>query len=144
LEGGWVIGRNTTSILNRKNAHERPNNAFISNRKLPQELRQHATDAERLLWRHLRDRQMNGCKFRRQHPYENFILDFVSLEARLVIELDGGQHAEATEADIRRDALLRAAGFRVLRFWNNQMLAETDSVLEAIRIALGEQGCEGV
>ncbi len=99
------------------------------------ELRFNSTDAERLLWRHLRDRRLQGCKFRRQHPVGAFIADFACLDARLVVELDGGQHFElsAQAADLRRTAVLQAAGFAVLRFDNRQVLQETQAVLEAIR-----------
>jgi len=93
-------------------------------------LRKQPTDAERLLWRRLRSEQL-GVKFRRQHPYLNYVLDFVCLERRLVIEVDGGQHLES-EPDAQRDRDLRAAGFTVQRFWNNEVLAQTDAVLERI------------
>jgi adenine-specific DNA-methyltransferase len=97
-------------------------------------LRASASEAEQRLWRHLRNRQMLDCKFRRQHPVGPFIADFASLEAGLVIEIDGGQHfePEAQVADERRTAFLEAAGFRVLRFDNRQVLTETESVLAAI------------
>ncbi len=95
-------------------------------------LRRQSTDAECLLWRHLRDRQLAGLKFRRQHPLGNFIVDFVCLEHLLVIELDGGQHASQQQADAHREALLMGLGYRVLRFWNNEVLGNTEGVLEAI------------
>ena len=79
---------------------------------------------------------MRGLKFRRQHPYGDYILDFVCLEAKLIVELDGSQHFEQAEHDAHRTRFLECAGFRVLRFWNNQVLQETDGVLEAIRLAL--------
>jgi very-short-patch-repair endonuclease len=90
------------------------------------------TDAERRLWLALRGTQMHGLKFRRQHPFENYILDFVCLEAKVVIEVDGGQHAEQSAADERRTVLLHQAGFRVLRFWNSQVLDEFDAVRQKI------------
>ena len=93
------------------------------------------TDAEMRLWQRLRSRQLADCKFRRQHPYLDFVLDFVCLERWLVIEVDGGQHLE-NERDQRRDKRLQEAGFLVLRFWNNQVLQETDAVVEAIWAAL--------
>ena len=93
------------------------------------------TVAEIRLWQRLRSRQLAGCKFRRQHPYLDFVLDFVCLERWLVIEVDGGQHLE-NERDQRRDKRLQEAGFHVLRFWNNQVLQETDAVVEAIWAAL--------
>ena len=99
------------------------------------ELRTHSTDAERLLWHHLRDRRMEGFKFRRQHPVPPFFADFACIEACLVIELDGGQHFEpdAQASDQSRTAVLEQAGFTVLRFDNRQMLQETAAVLTVIR-----------
>ena len=97
------------------------------------ELRNSSTDAERLLWRYLRSSQLEGVKFRRQQPIEAYIVDFVSFDARVVIELDGGQHAENTENDVLRDTCLRANGFVVLRFWNNEVIENTEGVLEVIR-----------
>ncbi|MEN8245794.1 MAG: endonuclease domain-containing protein [Thermodesulfobacteriota bacterium] len=96
-------------------------------------LRHNATQAERTLWRHLRAKQMDGIKFRRQQPIENYIVDLVSFEKRLVIELDGGQHAQHKEKDIQRDRFLVENGFKVLRFWNNEVLSNIDGVLETIR-----------
>ncbi len=89
------------------------------------ELRNNATDAERALWHQLRLWQLEGYKFRRQQPLGRFIVDFVCLEKRVVIELDGGQHAE-------RDAWLRAEGFEVLRFWNNEVLKSIEGIKEEI------------
>jgi len=94
-------------------------------------LRKNATDAERWLWRRLRDCQVAGVKFRRQHPFDGYVLDFVSLERRLIVEVDGGQHGDS-EQDRVRDRRLVSAGFRVLRFWNNQVLEQTDAVVETI------------
>ena len=93
------------------------------------------TDAERKLWRRLRGNQL-GAKFRRQHPYLDFILDFVCLERRLIVEIDGSQHMAATEYDAHRSEALRLAGFRVLRFWSNEALTHTDAVIQAISAAL--------
>ena len=95
-------------------------------------LRRKSTDAERLLWRHLRDRQLAGLKFRRQHPLGNFVGDFVCLEHCLVVEVDGGQHATRQKADADREAGLLRLGYRVLRFWNNEVLGNTVGVLETI------------
>jgi very-short-patch-repair endonuclease len=97
-------------------------------------LRKQPTDAERLLWHRLRAGQL-GVKFRRQHPYLDYVLDFVCIERKLVIEVDGGQHLES-ERDSQRDRDLQAAGFNVLCFWNNEVLGQTDSVLEKIIGAL--------
>ncbi len=93
-------------------------------------LRREMTDAERLLWQHLR-RQQTGIKFRRQFPLGPYILDFVSLDARLNLEIDGGQHAERVEDRIRDD-FVRSQGFRVLRFWNNEVLGNIEGVMEVI------------
>ncbi|SDX97509.1 Very-short-patch-repair endonuclease [Allochromatium warmingii] len=97
------------------------------------ELRNNSTDVERLLWRHLRNRQLEGVKFRRQQPIETYIVDFISFEKKIVIELDGGQHLENREYDQQRDDCLRANGYRVLRFWNNEVIDNIDGVLEVIR-----------
>ena len=96
------------------------------------QLRKNPTDAERLLWQKLRFWQVDGCKFRRQQPLGNFIVDFVCLEKRLIIEVDGGQHAEHVNYDTDRDAWLRNQGFGILRFWNNDVLKKIDSVMEMI------------
>jgi very-short-patch-repair endonuclease len=94
------------------------------------------TDAERSLWRMLRQRQFSGFKFRRQHPVGVFIVDFACMEARLIVEVDGGQHVENAAQDERRTRALSAAGFEVLRFWNHQVLTEQESVGDAIWRAL--------
>ena len=90
------------------------------------------TDAEALMWKMLRSRRIADVKFRRQHPIGRYILDFYCHEKKLCIELDGAQHMEAESYDEQRAAWLKAQGIKVLRFWNNQMLAETESVMEAI------------
>ena len=90
------------------------------------------TDAEKTLWQHLRFRQLDGYKFRRQCPIGSYIVDFVCFERKLIIELDGRQHAEQIVYDSKRTAWFQSEGFQVLRFWNNQVLSETDSVLNAI------------
>ena len=102
--------------------------------KRARELRTAMTDAERALWRMLRDRKL-GARFRRQAPIGPFIADFVCLERRLVLEVDGGQHAE-NEHDLARDAWFRELGDRVLRFWNHEVLGNTAGVSEAIYDAL--------
>ena len=107
-------------------------NTNILQAKLQRRLRNHMTDAESRLWQCLRLGQMGGFKFRRQHPFGNYILDFVCLQAMLVIEVDGAQHGENKKRDEVRTASLSAAGFRVLRFWDNEVLRETESVKEAI------------
>jgi very-short-patch-repair endonuclease len=95
-------------------------------------LRRNPTDAERLLWRHLRLRHFGGYKFRRQRPIGPYIIDFVCLEKRLVIEVDGGQHSEQRSYDARRDAWLKKEGFRVLRFWDQEVLKQVESVKQVI------------
>jgi adenine-specific DNA-methyltransferase len=95
-------------------------------------LRKRLTDAERLLWRHLRNRELDGWKFRWQYPVGSFIVDFICVEKNLVIEVDGGPHAETEEQDIQRSTYLNRMGYRVFRFWNNQVMQETEEVLEAI------------
>jgi len=102
------------------------------------ELRCNLTEAEQRLWGSLRGRQMCGVKFRRQHPIDLYIVDFYSHEARLVIEIDGGQHNEEVRLlyDAERTTALEAKGIRVLRFWNHEVLAETEGVLECIREVL--------
>jgi very-short-patch-repair endonuclease len=97
-----------------------------------QHLRNNATDAERHLWRHLSRRQLGGFKFSRQIPVGPFICDFLCRERGLAIELDGGQQAERTRQDARRTAYLNTEGVTVLRFWNNEVLANTNGVLELI------------
>ena len=98
------------------------------------QLRRYATDAEILLWRHLRGRQLAGRKFRRQHPVPPYVLDFCCEELRLGIELDGGQHYldEGREHDWQRAAYLQSKGIRLLRFSNRDVLLELPAVLERI------------
>jgi very-short-patch-repair endonuclease len=96
-------------------------------------LRKDATDAETLLWYRLRNRQLLDLKFRRQRPIGNYIADFACIEIGLVIELDGGQHAEQSAYDAKRENDMEALGFRTLRFWNNEVLTETEAVMERIR-----------
>src|SRR5438876_12095670 len=95
-------------------------------------LRRDETDAERKLWMRLRDRQLNGLKFRRQQPIGRYIVDFFCPESRLVIELDGGHHTLQIGADQRRTDFLTKAGYRVLRFWDNEVLTEPEAVLQRI------------
>ncbi len=95
-------------------------------------LRNEATDAERHLWRHLRREQLAGYKFRRQFPVGRYIVDFVCVPARLVLELDGGQHLDAQAYDAVRTLEIEARRYRVLRFWNDDVLLRTDAVLEEI------------
>jgi len=95
-------------------------------------LRREMTDAERSLWQHLRRRQIEGLKFRRQHPIGRYIADFVCVEVRLVIEVDGGQHGERQGYDKERTAWLAQRGYRVLRFWNHEVLTNAEGVMAVI------------
>lgn len=103
----------------------------MDQRQFTKTLRQNMTDAEQLLWRHLRAHRMDGQKFRRQQPIGPYIVDFVHFGLRLIVEADGGQHVDS-EHDAARDAWLHSQGFTLLRFWNNDILHNTDAVLEAI------------
>jgi len=100
------------------------------------ELRQRSTDSERRLWHWLRNRQIDGVKFRRQVPLGAYVVDFLAADHRLVIEIDGGQHASQQDYDRRRTAWLEAQGYRVIRFWSNEVLANTEGVIAAIGAAL--------
>jgi len=102
------------------------------------ELRKDSTDAERILWSELRDNKLNGIGFRRQVPIKNFIADFACHAAKLVVELDGGQHfSERTDA--ARTAVIEARGFRVLRFGNHEIMTNRAGVLETIAAAVAER-----
>jgi very-short-patch-repair endonuclease len=103
-------------------------------------LRTDQTEAEQRLWYHLRARRFMDLKFKRQKPIGRYIVDFVCLAPKLIVELDGGQHAEQVAYDDARDKWLRNEGFAILRFWNNQILNETEAVLEAIRQAVVDLG----
>lgn len=96
-------------------------------------LRTNFTNAERYLWRYLRSRRLEGFKFRRQQPIGQYIVDFVSFERKIIIELDGGQHAIRKRQDQKRDIWLRSQGFEVLRFWDNEVLKNIEGILETIR-----------
>jgi very-short-patch-repair endonuclease len=98
-------------------------------------MRAKPTDAEHRLWQHLRAGRLPNFKFRRQQPLGNFIVDFVCLEARLIVELDGGQH-NGSATDVARDAWLTSQGLVVLRFWNNEVFENLEGVLERILVQL--------
>jgi very-short-patch-repair endonuclease len=102
---------------------------LVHNAKL---LRRNMTDAERLLWKHLRSKQVAGMKFRRQEPIGQYIVDFVSFEKKIIVEVDGGQHSEQREKDRERDRWLKTQGFVVLRFWNHEVLQHVEVVVESI------------
>ena len=99
-------------------------------------LRRKSTEAEQLLWLHLRDRRFFDYKFRRQFPVGRYVVDFLCYEQKLIVELDGGQHVDRREYDLKRSAYLDNRGFRVVRFWNHDVLQDIDAVLEALRLEL--------
>ncbi|MFB1500673.1 MULTISPECIES: endonuclease domain-containing protein [unclassified Thiocapsa] len=107
----------------------------MDQRQFAKTLRQTMTDAEQLLWRHLRAHRLNGQKFRRQQPIGPYIVDFVHFGARLIVEADGGQH-HGSDRDSVRDAWLMAQGFRVVRFWNHDILQNPEGLLSSILEAL--------
>ena len=100
------------------------------------QLRRDQTDAEKALWRLLRGHSLAGFKFRRHHPVGRYIADFVCLEKKLIIELDGGQHAKQTDNDQAREAKMSTLGFRTIRIWNHQLLQEREAAAALILEAL--------
>ncbi|MBI0474584.1 endonuclease domain-containing protein [Sphingomonas sp. MA1305] len=110
----------------------------MEQRTKARELRLSATDAERRLWQHISNRQVAGVRFNRQVPIGPFICDFVARSAKLVIEVDGGQHAWQERRDADRTRYLEGLGFTVLRFWNNDVLERTEGVVQAIETALSQ------
>ena len=105
-------------------------------------LRRNLTDAEQRLWSRLRRRQVEGYRFRRQAPLGPYVVDFACFAARLVIEVDGGQHGWRTEQDAVRSSWLEANGFHVLRFWTNEVLGNLEGVLETIRRAMPNRAAD--
>ena len=103
------------------------------------QLRKEPTPAERKLWAYLRGNKLNGINFRRQHAIGNFVPDFVSIKKKLVIELDGSQHLEQEEYDIERTRSLESLGYKVIRFWNNDVLNNINGVIQVIEHALNEK-----
>jgi very-short-patch-repair endonuclease len=101
-----------------------------------QQLRRDSTDAEQRLWSVLRDRQLGGYQFRRQTPIRGYIVDFVCKQRRLVVELDGSQHQQRADYDRERTEVLESLGYRVLRFWNNDVLDDLESVVDALLLEL--------
>ncbi len=99
---------------------------------IAKKLRISSTDTEKYLWKYLRGRQLEEIKFRRQHPIGRYIVDFINLERKIIIELDGGQHLE-NKKDKLRDRWLEEQGYEVLRFWDNEVLTNIEGVLESIR-----------
>ena len=113
-----------------------PKTPLLANAK---SMRSHQTEAESKLWYHLRAHRFMGLKFKRQKPVGRYIADFVCWEHRLIVELDGGQHAEEAAYDRQRDAWLRSQGYTVLRFWNHEVMGEMEGVLEQIRCAVAPE-----
>ena len=113
-------------------------NQNILRPKLQRRLRSNMNDAEQRLWRSLRRRQLSGFKFRRQRPFGDYIIDSVCLETMLAVEVDGGQHNAQQAEDTARTEYLKHAGFRVLRFWNNEVLSDINSVTTVIWRAMQE------
>lgn len=103
------------------------------------ELRNNATVAERKLWQYIRNRQLSGTRFNRQVPIGPFICDFVARTPKLIVELDGGPHSVRTAEDKRRTQFLESRGYRVLRFWNNDVLENAQGVLQLIQQTLADR-----
>ncbi len=106
---------------------------------LARNLRKNQTDAEQILWLQLRAKRFLNYKFRRQFPIEPYIVDFVCLDLKLIIELDGSQHQEQQEYDLERTEFLTQRGFKVIRFWNNAIFNNLDGVLESLRLQVESQ-----
>jgi very-short-patch-repair endonuclease len=104
------------------------------------ELRKNMTDAERVLWKHIRLKQLGGYKFRRQQPLGQYVVDFMCFEKRLIVEVDGGQHSEQISYDSKRSQWLKNQGYRLLRFWDNEVLKNTEAVVEVIMKTLEGEG----
>ena len=107
--------------------------------KHAKQLRQNLTEAEAKLWSRLRNHQLKDIGFRRQHAIGNYVVDFCAPRQKLVIELDGSQHLEQEEYDVERTRFLESKGYRVLRFWNNEVMKDVDGVLRAIELALEDE-----
>jgi very-short-patch-repair endonuclease len=134
-EGGAERSSATGEGFAPQTPHHRPTAKRI--RHFAKTMRREPTDAERAMWRLLRDRRLARFKFRRQAPFQNFIIDFVCFEQRFIVEIDGSQHADSGR-DLARDAILTAEGFRVVRYWNNDVLQQPSAVLEDILAKLAE------
>jgi len=100
--------------------------------KLAKQFRRKMTDAERVLWSHLRAKRLNNLKFRRQQPIGNYIVDFICFEKKIIIEVDGGQHMENKKTDLKRTQWLNEKGYRVIRFWNNDIMQNISGVYKEI------------
>ena len=134
-EGGAERSSATGEGFAPQTPHHRPTAKRIRN--FAKRMRREPTDAELAMWRLLRGRRLARFKFRRQVPFQTFILDFVCFEKRLIIEIDGSQHASSTR-DEAREAALIAEGFRIARYWNNDVLQQPSAVLEDIFVKLAE------
>ena len=108
-------------------------------RQKAKQLRRNSTDVEKYLWAKIRNRQLENWKFRRQLPVGHYIVDFACSELRLIIEIDGGQHAEQVLYDLRRTRFLQSKGYQVIRFWNNEVLENIEGVLEALTLTLSQR-----
>ena len=106
------------------------------NRTFARTMRRIPTEPEKLFWSRVRDRRLGGYKFKRQMAIGSYIADFVCVERKLIIELDGGQHADRKEYDEKRDAFLRSKGFRIIRVWNIDLLQNIDGVMEMLSVEL--------
>ncbi|GJQ35475.1 MAG: endonuclease [Anaerolineaceae bacterium] len=114
-----------------------PKRAAPKSYEKARKLRKELTPAERKLWAHIRNDQL-GVNFRRQHAIGNFIPDFVCIKKKLIVELDGGQHAEQAEYDADRTRFLESQGYKVIRFWNNDVMNDINGVIRNIQFALEE------
>jgi len=107
-------------------------------RGFARKMRNDPTDAEAVLWDILRGRKLEGMRFRRQHPIANYIVDFICLDEKLIVEVDGSQHAESAH-DLERDRMLGEFGYRVIRFWNDDVLKNSDGVAQEILFHAGKR-----
>lgn len=140
---GWSAGGfGVPRPFGERDAGRQGEGTALAKTAIARRLRRDATEAENRVWTHLRNRQLAGWKFVRQLPVAGFYADFACREAMLIVEVDGSQHAES-EFDTTRTARLKAEGYRVLRFWNNDVLQDTDSVLLAILEGLAQRRKEG-
>ena len=135
-EGGASRSEATGEGFAPQTPHHRPTAKRIRN--FAKKMRHEPTDAEAAMWRLLRDRRLALFKFRRQVPFQNFIIDFVCFEKRMIIEIDGSQHA-SSDRDAARDTVLMAEGFQIARYWNNDVLQRPSAVLEDIFAKLAER-----
>jgi very-short-patch-repair endonuclease len=127
------VGVKNTNLSKQKNDNNHRIKEKANSTNFARQLRKNSTDAEKLIWNNLRNRSLEGVKFRRQQSFGPYIVDFIAAEKKLVIELDGGQHAANKVLDKDRDQYIESEGYRVLRFWNNEVLQNTEGVLERIR-----------